>query len=146
VPPRIPLDAHRQRRDRPAHGQGHHRTSHNALDGPRMVEAITALGEKAGTSSGGLHCMSGESRRGRRNMVEEDAATRIRDREGGIDDQLCYMLLLFMLVVERFYVFSLPSSTRFSWNVGYERINNYDLSSTILCLNLRIFTFMNTTF
>jgi hypothetical protein len=111
-----------------------------------MVEAITALGEKAGTSSGGLHCMSGESRRGRRNMVEEDAATRIRDREGGIDDQLCYMLLLFMLVVERFYVFSLPSSTRFSWNVGYERINNYDLSSTILCLNLRIFTFMNTTF
>lgn len=78
-----------------------------------MVEAITALGEKAGTSSGGLHCMSGESRRGRRNMVEEDAATRIRDREGGIDDQLCYMLLLFMLVIERFYVFSLPSSTHF---------------------------------
>jgi hypothetical protein len=78
-----------------------------------MVEAITALWEKGDTSSGGLHCMSGESRRGRRNMVEEDAATRIRDWGGGIDDQLCYMLLLFMLVIERFYVFSLPSSTHF---------------------------------
>jgi hypothetical protein len=74
--------------------------------GQRLVEAVTAREEKAGASSGSLHYVCGEVGRGCHIRMEEDAVAELETEEEVLTTSYA-ILLLFMLVIERFYAFSL---------------------------------------